>query len=330
MTTETQGQVEVDSEFDSQLADYLAGMKGEEAPAPKDDDQQKEAAKPAATEQKTVTDEDLLNPKPAEKQPLSIEEQAKALGWNPDRAAVEAKGGDWQSAKSFLRIREQAAHIAAQSKEIKQMRRDMERRLKHVETHAVKTEQSTRAEKLAAVDAGLQQAFVDQDFDRHTELLKQRDELLKGEQAKAEDKPKDDGEAADDWPYIEDKSEVTAYVADWKAKNQWFVKTAPKYREEAEKIEQDYCDKYPNASVKDSLEHVRAVMFERYPTFAAYGKPLQTPAANPRNAVRPPAKELDASSLSPADRKVYDSLINAGGLATDAAKKAFFKQMQES
>lgn len=330
MTTETQGQVEADSEFDSQLADYLAGMKGEESPAPKNDDQPKDAAKPADTEQKTVTDEDLLNPKPAEKQPLSIEEQAKALGWNPDRAAVEAKGGEWQSAKTFLRIREQAAHIAAQSKELKQMRRDMERRFKGVETQVAKTAQTTREEKIAAVDAGLQQAFVDQDYDRHTELLKQRDELLKGEQAKPTEKQVEPEGGADDWPYLEDRSEAKTIISEWKAKNQWFVKTAPKYREEAELIEQEYCDKYPNASVKDSLEHVRTVMFERYPTFAAYGKPLQTPAATPRAAERPTAKAMDESSLSPADRKVYDSLIAAGGLKTPEAKKNFFKQMQES
>jgi len=107
---------DLDANFDNQLAAFMGGEKVEEVKEPE-------------TVASVSEEETIQEPvKPAEP---TTADKAKAMGWNPDKDEFEAKTGkEWSTAGQYLRQREMADEIHKRGQELKQLRRDMDRRLK--------------------------------------------------------------------------------------------------------------------------------------------------------------------------------------------------------
>lgn len=293
-----------DAAFDAQLAAALGGTTEESAEKPA------ESEKPAEQE----TEQSAEAKAPA----LSDRERAIALGWNPDKEEYEAKTGkEWVSPGTFLRQRDMADEISRSHKTTKQLRRELDQLKKLVNTDLseIHSERSTR--QLTDLQQQIMQAAADQDFDKINELILKRDEIVA---------PKAPAQTAADSLYAESHDDIAKEVTAWKRENPWFGND-PDITREARALEAAYVEENPGCSVKESLNYAKSRIERMYPELKpAPRKPLAAPDASPRTATRPAAKSYTASDLSGPDRMVFDRMVRAGHLKTDADKQAFIKE----
>lgn len=297
---------ELDTNFDNQLAAFMGGEKVEEV---------KEPEKVENVSEEETTQEPV---KPAEP---TLADKAKALGWNPDKDEFEAKTGkEWSTAGQYLRQREMADEIHKRGQELKQLRRDIERRLKNVEQPIANIAQNEHKQRLDNVAQSLKQAAIDQDFDAIDALLAERDKLLKAEPVAKQEEPL----AIDD---IDDGGEtqeqLQAAAQKWIAENPWYNKLTQAGRDQAAKLEAEYRAKV-DCTTEEALAYVAQEM-AKDPIVAVLKGKLKSPDVTPRTAERPRVASVSESSLDPASRNIYNKMISQGLLKTAAEKSAFIK-----
>lgn len=308
----------LDENFDNQLAAFMGGEKVEEVKEPETVE--------TVSEEETITEP----VKPAEP---TTADKAKALGWNPDKDEFEAKTGkEWSTAGQYLRQREMADEIHKRGQELKQLRRDMDRRLKNVEQPIANIAQNEHKQRLDNVSLSLKQAAIDQDFDAIDALLAERDKLLKSEPVAKQEDPlaiddtDDDGETQQPvWTYSETKDQADDIVDEWASKNKWYEETSDDIREEARALEAYHQKIFPKKTLKECLSYVAEKMLEKHPDLGVYSGKLKSPDVTPRTAERPRVASASESSLDPTSRVIYNKMISQGLLKTAAEKSAFIK-----
>lgn len=297
---------DLDANFDNQLAAFMGGEKVEEAKEP----ETVETVSEEETTQEPV--------KPAEP---TTADKAKALGWNPDKDEFEAKTGkEWSTAGQYLRQREMADEIHKRGQELKQLRRDMDRRLKNVEQPIANIAQNEHKQRLDNVSLSLKQAAIDQDFDAIDALLAERDKLMKSEPVAKQEEPlaiddTDDGG--------ETQEQLQAAAQKWIADNPWYNKLTQAGRDQAAKLEAEYRAKV-DCTTEEALAYVAQEM-GKDPIVAVLKGKLKSPDVTPRTAERPRVASASESSLDPASRNIYNKMISQGLLKTAAEKNAFIK-----
>ena len=297
---------DLDANFDNQLAAFMGGEKGEEVKEP----ETLETVSEEETTQEPV--------KPAEP---TTADKAKAMGWNPDKDEFEAKTGkEWSTAGQYLRQREMADEIHKRGQELKQLRRDMDRRLKNVEQPIANIAQNEHKQRLDNVSLSLKQAAIDQDFDAIDALLAERDKLMKSEPVAKQEEPlaiddTDDGG--------ETQEQLQAAAQKWIADNPWYNKLTQAGRDQAAKLEAEYRAKV-DCTTEEALAYVAQEM-GKDPIVAVLKGKLKSPDVTPRTAERPRVASASESSLDPTSRVIYNKMISQGLLKTAAEKSAFIK-----
>ena len=297
---------DLDANFDNQLAAFMGGEKVEEVKEPETVE--------------TVSEEETIQEpvKPAEP---TTADKAKALGWNPDKDEFEAKTGkEWSTAGQYLRQREMADEIHKRGQELKQLRRDMDRRLKNVEQPIANIAQNEHKQRLDNVSLSLKQAAIDQDFDAIDALLAERDKLMKSEPVAKQEEPlaiddTDDGG--------ETQEQLQAAAQKWIADNPWYNKLTQAGRDQAAKLEAEYRAKV-DCTTEEALAYVAQEM-GKDPIVAVLKGKLKSPDVTPRTAERPRVASASESSLDPTSRVIYNKMISQGLLKTAAEKSAFIK-----
>jgi hypothetical protein len=297
---------DLDANFDNQLAAFMGGEKVEEVQEPE-------------TVETVSQEETITEPvKPAEP---TTADKAKALGWNPDKDEFEAKTGkEWSTAGQYLRQREMADEIHKRGQELKQLRRDMDRRLKNVEQPIANIAQNEHRQRLDNVSLSLKQAAIDQDFDAIDALLAERDKLLKAEPVAKQEEPLAIDDTNDDG---ETQEQLQAAAQKWIADNPWYNKLTQAGRDQAAKLEAEYRAKV-DCTTEEALAYVAQEM-GKDPIVAVLKGKLKSPDVTPRTAERPRVASASESSLDPASRNIYNKMISQGLLKTAAEKNAFIK-----
>lgn len=296
----------LDTNFDNQLAAFMGGEKVEEVKEP-------EQVEPVAQEETIQEPTKPTEPTTADK--------AKALGWNPDKDEFEAKTGkEWSTAGQYLRQREMADEIHKRGQELKQLRRDMERRLKNVEQPIANIAQNEHKQRLDNVALSLKQAAIDQDFDAIDALLAERDKLLKSEPVAKQEEPLAIDDTNDDG---ETQEQLQAAAQKWISANPWYNKLTQAGRDQAARLEADYRAKV-DCTTEEALAYVAQEM-EKDPIVAVLKGKLKAPDTSPRTAERPRVASASESSLDPASRNIYNKMISQGLLKTAAERNAFIK-----
>lgn len=297
---------DLDANFDNQLAAFMGGEKVEEVQEPETVE--------------TVSQEETIQElvKPAEP---TTADKAKALGWNPDKDEFEAKTGkEWSTAGQYLRQREMADEIHKRGQELKQLRRDMDRRLKNVEQPIANIAQNEHKQRLDNVSLSLKQAAIDQDFDAIDALLAERDKLMKAEPIAKQEEPLAIDDTNDDG---ETQEQLQAAAQKWIAENPWYNKLTQAGRDQAAKLEAEYRAKV-DCTTEEALAYVAQEM-GKDPIVAVLKGKLKSPDVTPRTAERPRVASASESSLDPASRNIYNKMISQGLLKTAAEKNAFIK-----
>ena len=297
---------DLDANFDNQLAAFMGGEKVEEVKEP-------ETAK-------TVSEEETI-PEPVKPAEPTTADKAKALGWNPDKDEFEAKTGkEWSTAGQYLRQREMADEIHKRGQELKQLRRDMDRRLKNVEQPIANIAQNEHRQRLDNVSLSLKQAAIDQDFDAIDALLAERDKLMKAEPVAKQEEPLAIDDTNDDG---ETQEQLQAAAQKWIAENPWYNKLTQAGRDQAARLEADYRAKV-DCTTEEALAYVAQEM-GKDPIVAVLKGKLKSPDVTPRTAERPRVASASESSLDPTSRVIYNKMISQGLLKTAAEKSAFIK-----
>ena len=297
---------DLDANFDNQLAAFMGGEKAEEVKEPE--------TAASVSEEETITEP----VKPAEP---TTADKAKALGWNPDKDEFEAKTGkEWSTAGQYLRQREMADEIHKRGQELKQLRRDMDRRLKNVEQPIANIAQNEHKQRLDNVTQGIKQATIDQDFDAIDALLAERDKLMKAEPVAKQEEPLAIDDTSDDG---ETQQQLQAAAQKWIAENPWYNKLTQAGRDQAAKLEAEYRAKV-DCTTEEALAYVSQEM-GKDPIVAVLKGKLKSPDVTPRTAERPRVASASESSLDPASRNIYNKMISQGLLKTAAEKNAFIK-----
>ena len=297
---------DLDANFDNQLAAFMGGEKVEEV---------KEPEQVARVSEEETIQEPV---KPAEP---TTADKAKALGWNPDKDEFEAKTGkEWSTAGQYLRQREMADEIHKRGQELKQLRRDMERRLKNVEQPIANIAQNEHKQRLDYVAQSIKQAAIDQDFDAMDALLAERDNLLKAEPVAKQDEPLAIDDTNDEG---ETQEQLQAAAQKWIADNPWYNKLTQAGRDQAAKLEAEYRAKV-DCTTEEALAYVAQEM-GKDPIVAVLKGKLKSPDVTPRTAERPRVASASESNLDPASRNIYNKMISQGLLKTAAEKNAFIK-----
>ncbi len=297
---------DLDANFDNQLAAFMGGEKAEEVKEPE--------TAASVSEEETITEP----VKPAEP---TTADKAKALGWNPDKDEFEAKTGkEWSTAGQYLRQREMADEIHKRGQELKQLRRDMDRRLKNVEQPIANIAQNEHRQRLDNVTQGIKQATIDQDFDAIDALLAERDKLMKAEPVAKQEEPLAIDDTNDDG---ETQEQLQAAAQKWIADNPWYNKLTQAGRDQAAKLEAEYRAKV-DCTTEEALAYVAQEM-GKDPIVAVLKGKLKSPDVTPRTAERPRVASASESSLDPASRNIYNKMISQGLLKTAAEKSAFIK-----
>ena len=297
---------DLDANFDNQLAAFMGGEKVEEVKEPETVE--------TVSEEETITE-------PVKSAEPTTADKAKALGWNPDKDEFEAKTGkEWSTAGQYLRQREMADEIHKRGQELKQLRRDMDRRLKNVEQPIANIAQNEHKQRLDNVSLSLKQAAIDQDFDAIDALLAERDKLMKAEPIAKQEEPlaiddTDDGG--------ETQEQLQAAAQKWIADNPWYNKLTQAGRDQAAKLEAEYRAKV-DCTTEEALAYVAQEM-GKDPIVAVLKGKLKSPDVTPRTAERPRVASASESSLDPASRNIYNKMISQGLLKTAAEKSAFIK-----
>ena len=297
---------ELDTNFDNQLAAFMGGEKVEEVKEPETVE--------------TVSEEETIQEpiKPAEP---TTADKAKALGWNPDKDEFEAKTGkEWSTAGQYLRQREMADEIHKRGQELKQLRRDMDRRLRNVEQPIANIAQNEHKQRLDNVTQGIKQATIDQDFDAIDALLAERDKLMKAEPVAKQEEPLAIDDTNDDG---ETQEQLQAAAQKWIADNPWYNKLTQAGRDQAAKLEAEYRAKV-DCTTEEALAYVAQEM-GKDPIVAVLKGKLKSPDVTPRTAERPRVASASESSLDPASRNIYNKMISQGLLKTATEKNAFIK-----
>jgi len=297
---------DLDANFDNQLAAFMGGDKVEEVKEPETVD--------------TVSEEETIQ-EPVKSAEPTTADKAKALGWNPDKDEFEAKTGkEWSTAGQYLRQREMADEIHKRGQELKQLRRDMERRLKNVEQPIANIAQNEHKQRLDYVAQSIKQAAIDQDFDAMDALLAERDNLLKAEPVAKQDEPLAIDDTNDD---SETQEQLQAAAQKWIADNPWYNKLTQAGRDQAARLEAEYRAKV-DCTTEEALAYVAQEM-GKDPIVAVLKGKLKSPDVTPRTAERPRVASASESSLDPASRNIYNKMISQGLLKTAAEKSAFIK-----
>ena len=297
---------DLDANFDNQLAAFMGGEKAEEVKEPE--------TAASVSEEETITEP----VKPAEP---TTADKAKALGWNPDKDEFEAKTGkEWSTAGQYLRQREMFDEIQKRGQELKQLRRDMDRRLKNVEQPIANIAQNEHKQRLDNVSLSLKQAAIDQDFDAIDALLAERDKLMKAEPVAKQEEPLAIDDTNDDG---ETQEQLQAAAQKWIADNPWYNKLTQAGRDQAAKLEAEYRAKV-DCTTEEALAYVAQEM-GKDPIVAVLKGKLKSPDVTPRTAERPRVASASESSLDPASRNIYNKMISQGLLKTAAEKNAFIK-----
>ncbi len=297
---------DLDANFDNQLAAFMGGEKVEEVKEPETVE--------------TVSEEETIQEpiKPAEP---TTADKAKALGWNPDKDEFEAKTGkEWSTAGQYLRQREMADEIHKRGQELKQLRRDMDRRLRNVEQPIANIAQNEHKQRLDNVSLSLKQAAIDQDFDAIDALLAARDKLMKVEPVAKQEEPLAIDDTNDDG---ETQEQLQAAAQKWIADNPWYNKLTQAGRDQAAKLEAEYRAKV-DCTTEEALAYVAQEM-GKDPIVAVLKGKLKSPDVTPRTAERPRVASASESSLDPTSRVIYNKMISQGLLKTAAEKNAFIK-----
>ena len=297
---------DLDANFDNQLAAFMGGEKVEEVKEPE--------TMETVSEEETITE-------PVKSAEPTTADKAKALGWNPDKDEFEAKTGkEWSTAGQYLRQREMADEIHKRGQELKQLRRDMDRRLKNVEQPIANIAQNEHKQRLDNVSLSLKQAAIDQDFDAIDALLAERDKLLKAEPVAKQEEPLAIDDTNDDG---ETQEQLQAAAQKWIADNPWYNKLTQAGRDQAAKLEAEYRAKV-DCTTEEALAYVAQEM-GKDPIVAVLKGKLKSPDVTPRTAERPRVASASESSLDPASRNIYNKMISQGLLKTAAEKSAFIK-----
>ena len=297
---------DLDANFDNQLAAFMGGEKVEEVKEPETVE--------TVSEGETITE-------PVKSAEPTTADKAKALGWNPDKDEFEAKTGkEWSTAGQYLRQREMADEIHKRGQELKQLRRDMERRLKNVEQPIANIAQNEHKQRLDNVSLSLKQAAIDQDFDAIDALLAERDKLMKAEPVAKQEEPLAIDDTNDDG---ETQEQLQAAAQKWIADNPWYNKLTQAGRDQAAKLEAEYRAKV-DCTTEEALAYVAQEM-GKDPIVAVLKGKLKSPDVTPRTAERPRVASASESSLDPASRNIYNKMISQGLLKTAAEKNAFIK-----
>jgi len=297
---------DLDANFDNQLAAFMGGEKVEEVQEPE--------TVIHVSEEETITE-------PVKPTEPTTADKAKALGWNPDKDEFEAKTGkEWSTAGQYLRQREMADEIHKRGQELKQLRRDMDRRLKNVEQPIANIAQNEHKQRLDNVSLSLKQAAIDQDFDAIDALLAERDKLMKAEPVAKQEEPLAIDDTNDDG---ETQEQLQAAAQKWIADNPWYNKLTQAGRDQAAKLEAEYRAKV-DCTTEEALAYVAQEM-GKDPIVAVLKGKLKSPDVTPRTAERPRVASASESSLDPASRNIYNKMISQGLLKTAAEKSAFIK-----
>jgi len=297
---------DLDANFDNQLAAFMGGEKVEEVQEPE--------TVIHVSEEETITE-------PVKPTEPTTADKAKALGWNPDKDEFEAKTGkEWSTAGQYLRQREMADEIHKRGQELKQLRRDMDRRLKNVEQPIANIAQNEHKQRLDNVSLSLKQAAIDQDFDAIDALLAERDKLMKAEHVAKQEEPLAIDDTNDDG---ETQEQLQAAAQKWIADNPWYNKLTQAGRDQAAKLEAEYRAKV-DCTTEEALAYVAQEM-GKDPIVAVLKGKLKSPDVTPRTAERPRVASASESSLDPASRNIYNKMISQGLLKTAAEKSAFIK-----
>ena len=297
---------DLDANFDNQLAAFMGGEKVEEVKEPETVD--------------TVSEEETI-PEPVKPAEPTTADKAKALGWNPDKDEFEAKTGkEWSTAGQYLRQREMADEIHKRGQELKQLRRDMDRRLKNVEQPIANIAQNEHKQRLDNVSLSLKQAAIDQDFDAIDALLAERDKLMKVEPVAKQEEPLAIDDTNDDG---ETQEQLQAAAQKWIAENPWYNKLTQAGRDQAAKLEAEYRAKV-DCTTEEALAYVAQEM-GKDPIVAVLKGKLKSPDVTPRTAERPRVASASESSLDPTSRVIYNKMISQGLLKTATEKSAFIK-----
>ena len=256
---------DLDANFDNQLAAFMGGEKAEEV---KEHEQVE-----------TVSEEETI-PEPVKPAEPTTADKAKALGWNPDKDEFEAKTGkEWSTAGQYLRQREMADEIHKRGQELKQLRRDMDRRLKNVEQPIANIAQNEHKQRLDNVSLSLKQAAIDQDFDAIDALLAERDKLMKAEPVDKQEEPLAIDDTNDDG---ETQEQLQAAAQKWIADNPWYNKLTQAGRDQAAKLEAEYRAKV-DCTTEEALAYVAQEM-GKDPIVAVLKGKLKSPDVTPRTA----------------------------------------------
>jgi len=297
---------DLDANFDNQLAAFMGGEKAEEVKEPE--------TVASVSEEETI-------PEPVKPAEPTTADKAKALGWNPDKDEFEAKTGkEWSTAGQYLRQREMADEIHKRGQELKQLRRDMDRRLKNVEQPIANIAQNEHRQRLDNVSLSLKQAAIDQDFDAIDALLAERDKLMKAEPVAKQEEPLAIDDTNDDG---ETQEQLQAAAQKWIADNPWYNKLTQAGRDQAAKLEAEYRAKV-DCTTEEALAYVAQEM-GKDPIVAVLKGKLKSPDVTPRTAERPRVASASESSLDPTSRVIYNKMISQGLLKTAAEKSAFIK-----
>jgi len=297
---------DLDANFDNQLAAFMGGEKAEEVKEPE--------TAASVSEEETI-------PEPVKPAEPTTADKAKALGWNPDKDEFEAKTGkEWSTAGQYLRQREMADEIHKRGQELKQLRRDMDRRLKNVEQPIANIAQNEHKQRLDNVTQGIKQATIDQDFDAIDALLAERDKLMKAEPVAKQEEPLAIDDTNDDG---ETQEQLQAAAQKWIADNPWYNKLTQAGRDQAAKLEAEYRAKV-DCTTEEAFAYVAQEM-GKDPIVAVLKGKLKSPDVTPRTAERPRVASASESSLDPASRNIYNKMISQGLLKTAAEKNAFIK-----
>ncbi len=297
---------DLDANFDNQLAAFMGGEKAEEFKEPE-------------TVETVSQEETIQEPtKPAEP---TTADKAKAMGWIDNKEEFEAKTGkEWSTAGQYLRQREMADEIHKRGQELKQLRRDMDRRLRNVEQPIANIAQNEHKQRLDNVSLSLKQAAIDQDFDAIDALLAARDKLMKVEPVAKQEEPLAIDDTNDDG---ETQEQLQAAAQKWIADNPWYNKLTQAGRDQAAKLEAEYRAKV-DCTTEEALAYVAQEM-GKDPIVAVLKGKLKSPDVTPRTAERPRVASASESSLDPASRNIYNKMISQGLLKTAAEKNAFIK-----
>jgi len=317
------------SDFDQRLANYMArpDLQASTGAAPVVAPKVDEAKKPTPDAEDTSKAQPDAGGAPDADDGVKLsdaEVKARALGWNPDKEAVEKSGKRFTSAEEYLRIRDLTDEVSKRNKETKQLRKELERVKKQQEA-IVQAEVDRR---IADLKAQRKEAIAAQDHDA-IDALDEKIEQAKNAPAMPDDDG-DDDDQADDKPNAagETAADMHAVAEKWMHENPWYSKSSKHLQSVAYQHELDYRASHPNCTTAQALRFVTNVMLTDYPELGVYKSKLAT-GGSARSSAPATASAYTAEKLSPADRNLYNALKRGSHFKDSKAETAWLKSTIE-